>query len=340
MSASQKVTAQIGKGPYFARQIRKNARLLIERGYLPMSKVERRKGYHTLIDNENVHHGVHVYLAAQNLGTISPHELYKHLQTVLLPALGYTGQDTEISQHSVLSNGLYHDGHEQPDVVTARHHFVDEMAVYEPLMIWYEGEDMIPVYPILKAGKRLHIVLNHDECIYHFSDCVDIWEFDCSAAHEALAPNALNVNHMSVNPGELHPDLKLQSQPKGMHLIVQKRVTVWDKLYDMVGREKRVIGRCTLCKISAQKKDAICQIAEAEGAGHDDALEDLEPVQEATVDEPPANDWCCLYHVLSKQDDFVNEKPMIQKYLEMIEMLWGFGKYWYHNLADDKFATA
>ena len=57
----------------------------------------------------------------------------------------------------------------------------------------------------------------------------------------------------------------------------------------------------------------------------------------------PASDWCCMYHVLSLQDNFVNEKPMIQKYVEgqvhvclflpkfhcklnPIEMLWGFMK--------------
>ena len=55
-------------------------------------------------------------------------------------------------------------------------------------------------------------------------------------------------------------------------------------------------------------------------------------------------DWCCLYRVLSLQDDFTNEKPMIQHYVEgwshvciflpkfhcklnTIEMLWGFMKY-------------
>ncbi|KIY47167.1 hypothetical protein FISHEDRAFT_45850 [Fistulina hepatica ATCC 64428] len=486
-----------------------NTHLLIERGHLPMSKGEKRQGHYTLIDNEDVRRGVHVYLTAQNLGTISPHELRQHLHTVLLPALGYMGQDAEISEHSVhnwlhvlgyqyvnTSNGLYHDGHERPDVVAARCCFVNKMATYEHLMIHYEGEDMAPIYPNLKPGEKLHIVLDHDECIYHindarrrmwlaegqkplkskgngraihvsdficepigclwlvgeklleneqlpngsphklvktaaqkiiypgknhdkwwdmaqlleqlrtavdiferqFLDCVGIWEFDCSSAHEALAPDALNVNHMSVNPGgkqsrmhdtviplsnpspklrcpdvcgqpqslvfpESHPDpsgktlyeegdLKTRP-PKGMRLVVQEHVAVWDKLCDMVGGEKHVVGRCNSCKISAQKKDVMRRIAEAEGAGRDDALEDLEAASEEAVIDEPANDWCCLHRVLSKQDDFVNEKPMIQMYLESrghvcmflpkfhcelaaIEMVWGFGKY--HELS--KFTTA
>jgi transposase len=58
----------------------------------------------------------------------------------------------------------------------------------------------------------------------------------------------------------------------------------------------------------------------------------------------PQNDWCCAYRVLSLQDDFVNEKPLLQHYpegcghvclflpkfhceLNPIEMLWGYAKY-------------
>jgi hypothetical protein len=55
-------------------------------------------------------------------------------------------------------------------------------------------------------------------------------------------------------------------------------------------------------------------------------------------------DWCCMYRVLSLQEDFATEKPMLQRYIESrghvcmflpkfhcelnpIEMLWGFAKY-------------
>jgi hypothetical protein len=86
----------------------------------------------------------------------------------------------------------------------------------------------------------------------------------------------------------------------------------------------------------------------------------------------PVSDWCCMYRVLSLQEDFMTEKPMLQHYIEgrghvcmflpkfhcklnPIEMLWGYAKYHkslicyiycysffsgYHNVSDGKFATA
>ena len=49
----------------------------------------------------------------------------------------------------------------------------------------------------------------------------------------------------------------------------------------------------------------------AEALGQEDMVteEDLADARNP-VDEP-SSDWCCLYQVLSLQDDFTNEKPMI-----------------------------
>ena len=94
------------------------------------------------------------------------------------------------------------------------------------------------------------------------------------------------------------------------------------------------------------------------------------------TETPPASDdmWCCMQHVLSLQEDFRAERPLIQTLIEdsghiclflpqfhcelnPIEMLWGYGKYracisldravlaspllsGYHTLADGRFATA
>ena len=56
----------------------------------------------------------------------------------------------------------------------------------------------------------------------------------------------------------------------------------------------------------------------------------------------PSNSWCCMHCVLSLQEDFVNEKLLLQHYLEghvclfllkfhcklnLIEMLWGYAEY-------------
>jgi hypothetical protein len=87
------------------------------------------------------------YLAAQSLSSITPRELCRHVNEVILPAielcdkrgtiyertahmwlkeLGYTCKD--------IKKGLYHDGHERPDVVQARTAFLEKIAGYERYM--------------------------------------------------------------------------------------------------------------------------------------------------------------------------------------------------------------
>ena len=78
--------------------------------------------------------------------------------------------------------------------------------------------------------------------------------------------------------------------------------------------------------------------------GQGDTLTDTDITQADKLIAAPSNNWCCMHHVLSLQDNFVNEKPLLQHYLEghghvclflpkfhcelnPIEMLWGYAKY-------------
>ena len=82
----------------------------------------------------------------------------------------------------------------------------------------------------------------------------------------------------------------------------------------------------------------------AKMAGQEDTLDDanLDDASEAT--EESKDKWCCSSQVIALQEDFLNEKPEIQHYLErrgqlcmfypkfhckinLIEMLWGYMKY-------------
>ena len=103
------------------------------------------------------------------------------------------------------------------------------------------------------------------------------------------------------------------------------------------------MGKCKTCSKSQAKKDVERHIAEAEAMGQEENLTDDVVSQVEKVVAMPENNWCCM-HVLSLQDDFVNEKPLLQHYLEgrghicmflpkfhcelnPIEMLWGYAKY-------------
>jgi hypothetical protein len=139
------------------------------------------------------------------------------------------------------------------------------------------------------------------------------------------------------------------------------------------GSEKKVVGKCAKCRKSAVKKDTECHVAMVEMAGQDDCLDDNVLEEASQVVDKNTNEWCCMSCVISLQDDFINEKPDIQHYLEgrghvclfypkfhceinPIEMLWGYMKYCvshvlelaliltcsegFHAVTDGKFATA
>ena len=252
--------------------------------------------------------------------------------------------------------------------------------------------------------KQLMDQMTHAIDIFEYlhPDKVAIWLFDCSSAHEGLAEDALNVNNMNVNPGgkqrhlrtttiptnnpppkpgrsdtrgrlqEMvyppdHPDPNLRGLAKGMKAVLQERESVWDEL--VANCNGRVVGKCKECSKSQAKRDAERRVADAEAMGQEDTLADDEAQDAAPT---PVSDWCCIYRVLSLQEDFATEKPMLQHYIEgrghicmflpkfhcelnPIEMLWGYAKYresliyyiYYHsffsgyrNVSDGKFATA
>ena len=92
------------------------------------------------------------------------------------------------------------------------------------------------------------------------------------------------------------------------------------------------------------KKDAEHHVVMAEAAGQGDTIDDadLDTAKGPMIEHD--SKWCCLYHVISLQDNFINEKLMIQHYLEeqghlcgfylkfhckfnSIKMLWRYAKY-------------
>ncbi|KZP15171.1 hypothetical protein FIBSPDRAFT_921259, partial [Athelia psychrophila] len=231
------------------------------------------------------------------------------------------------------------------------------------------------------ARKIIYPGKDHDKCKTHLAvnifeytnpNKIGLWVFDCSSAHEGLAEDALNVHNMNINlggkqrhmrdtiiplsnpppsPGKIdtrgttqsmsypsdHPNPDLAGKAKGMKVVLQERESAWDEFERRRGG-KKLLGKCKDCQMSNIKKDAARQLALAEAMGTDDTISD--EVLEA-----------------AQSEDFVNEKPRIQHYLESrghkclflpkfhcelnpIEMLWGYVKYRFRNATDGKFPTA
>ena len=142
--ASQAIALRMGKGPYFARQMRYHEHYLIKHQKLPPSNSGARHGRYTLLDNQNILLAVRRYLAAKDLGTITPDELCRHVNITILPSLGYNGLMDRICSRTAINwlkklgyickdvrKGIYVDGHERPDVIAYCEKFLEEMAKYE-----------------------------------------------------------------------------------------------------------------------------------------------------------------------------------------------------------------
>jgi len=196
--------------------------------------------------------------------------------------------------------------------------------------------------------------------------------------------DALNINHMNINPGgkqkRLHDtiillnnpdptsgeddthgqvqhmyfpddfhDPKLQGQAKGVWAVLMERKSIWDKYAAicMVCKAK-IVGKCASCTKLQTHKDAENRVAMAEAMGQGDAatMEDT-TLTESEMPSSTNDEWCCMHCILSLQEDFQTEKPLVQSIIEdaghvclflphfhcelnVIELLWGFAKHCAH----------
>lgn len=253
------------------------------------------------------------------------------------------------------------------------------LRTFEACRIIYPGKNHDAWWDLKQFMENVEDAVNIFE--HTHPNMVAIFIFDCSSSHEGLAENALNVNNMNVNSGgkqrhlcdtiiptsnppprpghpdthgmpqslvypAMHPDAKLAGQPKGMRAVLEERVSVWDEYISHLNGS-RPVGKCKSCQKSQLKKDTDRRVAAAEAMGQEDTLTEAEIdaagnlADDVNVDTDP---WCCIYKVISLQDDFANEKPLLQSYIEgrghvclflpkfhcelnPIEMVWGYRKY-------------
>ena len=107
LSASIAAARWMGKGPYFACQIRHNEHYLLKHCQLLPPKSFTWHGHHTLLDNESILHDVQTYLVSQTLGTVTPWTFCQHINKVILPALGINATITEsTAQQWLLDSSL------------------------------------------------------------------------------------------------------------------------------------------------------------------------------------------------------------------------------------------
>jgi len=211
-------------------------------------------------------------------------------------------------------------------------------------------------------------------------DCIVIFVFDRSSAHKGFMEDTLNVNNMNVGPGGMqrklhntviplsnpegasgeedmhsrvqkmcfldnHPNPVLRGKAKGIKIVLEEHKSIWDKyMKACMERDVKPVGKCLSYSKSQIKKDAECHVIFAETVGQVDAASEND-IAIAHLVTPPTLDniWCCMQCVLSLQEDFQMERPLVQSLikdvghiclflpwfhckLNPIEMLWGYRK--------------
>jgi hypothetical protein len=192
MSASLAIARCCGKANsvYFARQICANKWYLLKHCWLPPSEKDGLHGQITLLDSESVVLGIHRYLAAQSLGTITVQAFCRHINEVISSTLGLTGQSVTISECTArnwlqkleyscveVRKCLYHPGRSSwRKWLSTKSELAFFALCYchsltsQRLMYTYNDITMEPILPTLGPGQKLHILLPQDKCITHVNE--------------------------------------------------------------------------------------------------------------------------------------------------------------------------
>jgi hypothetical protein len=226
------------------------------------------------------------------------------------------------------------------------------LPAFEARKITYPGKGFDSWWDLAQLIKQLKNTIAIFE--YTHPNCMAVFVFDRSSAHEGYAEDALNISNMNINPGgkqkkmrdtiipldnpdpapgeedtrgrlqrmcfpDDHSDPKLRGQAKGVKAVLQERKSVWDKFISECNarKTKKMVGKCSSCTKSQVHKDAERRIALAESMGQDDAVLHEDITQADTEVPSIAEDqWCCMYRVLALQADFQSERPLIQTVIE------------------------
>jgi hypothetical protein len=135
----------------------------------------------------------------------------------------------------------------------------------------------------------------------------------------------------------------LAGEPKGMRQVLSERglLAALDAKHG-----GRVLGVCPTCKLSQEARDKALKAAKArQNEAEGNAMEGftdpaLMRAEQEDIERPKD---CCMQRVLSQQEDFLKEKPLLQLIIEKaghkclflpkfhcelnpIEMVWGMAK--------------
>ncbi|KDQ65239.1 hypothetical protein JAAARDRAFT_53079 [Jaapia argillacea MUCL 33604] len=224
--------------------------------------------------------------------------------------------------------------------------------------------------PCMDAHQIIYLGKNHDgwwNIEQLIGPAVADFLFDQSSAYGEFTKDALNVKEMNVRPGRgggqqhcmhatiipyknLNPEFRGKpqgmGQAKGMLWVLEERGLVL-MLKEMNGG--KLVRECKVCKLSREAHKRLLREAQVAAERGEEPADLHEDILQASM-----SNMCCMQKALATQQDFKDEKPLLQvvinevghKYyflpklhceLNPIEMHWGWAK---ALTADGTFPTA
>ena len=162
---------------------------------------------------------------------------------------------------------------------------------------------------------------------------------DMVIPHDNLNPELQGRAQQMVFPKDLvvdDPDYKYKGQPKGMMCVHEEQGLM--SMLIVVNGGKPPVGECQFCRASWETQECLTCEAQAAAAGG----EEPEGTTEDVI-QPGMSITCCMHKALASQQDFKDEKPLLQIVIEEashkchflpklhcelnpIEMYWGWTK--------------
>ena len=181
---SEEIASILFKGSTWkGRVIRTWAKSWMLHGSIPISAQGKHWKTASFILEEDFRAECTTYLKSVKVGDITVTDFRHHINTVLLPAMaGSVGKGvSEKTARKWLvilgwksrdaKKGVYVDGHARPDVVEYRQkQYLPTIFEYKKFMPTYVGKDAEERKPKLEVWEKEHILVSHDESIFHAND--------------------------------------------------------------------------------------------------------------------------------------------------------------------------
>src|SRR6266496_4282567 len=245
MDASKTLTISIGKGDYQARLIRSWTQNFIVYCQIPVSMHGKHQKIKSLLGDEDIHQMITEYLWSVGCNvTVSGFKTY--IEQEVFPSMGIERKKT-ISENTarawlkhfgwefrVGKKDVYYDGHERPDVIEYRKHFLNEIFELEKWMLKpLDDNIMVLEEPILNENEKRHILITHDESTFYANDGKKT--FWGPAGHQPLRKKGAGLSlHVSDFLTEVDGRLKFEEEEACVMMKLGINRDGWWKTDDLI----------------------------------------------------------------------------------------------------------